>query len=334
MAKFPPSDIVALLDHNPTFNLGESTSQDLVLGEILDADAIERLGQVRLGYGPSLGDADLRQEVATNHGVTAEQVLITVGGASALCMIAFVLCDPGDTIVVAAPNFPPTLDVMGAVGADLVPLRLDFDAGYRFSINALRAVLTPATKLVSFTTPHNPSGRIVSADECRAVLDCMAEICSEAYLVVDESYRETVYGNSAAPPSAAALSPRVITSASVSKCRGAPGLRIGWLTCLDEALFEQLALAKLNTVLSCPVVDELLALCCIRLRPDIYADTDVDRFFARLQVNDAMVTEGRWFGDETRVFRLGFGFLPIDMLDGALAAVARALDEARPASAA
>jgi hypothetical protein len=47
-----------------------------------------------------------------------------------------------------------------------------------------------------------------------------------------------------------------------------------------------------------------------------------------------MVAEGRWFGDETRVFRLGFGFLPIDMLDGALAAVARALDEARPASAA
>jgi DNA-binding transcriptional MocR family regulator len=76
------------------------------------------------------------------------------------------------------------------------------------------------------------------------------------------------------------------------------------------------------------------ALCCIRLRPDVYADTDVDRFFARLQVNDAMVAEGRWFGDETRVFRLGFGFLPIDMLDGALAAVARALDEARPASAA
>lgn len=264
MAKFPQSDIVALLDQDPTFNLGESTSKDLVLGEIMDAGVIKRLSQLGLGYGSSLGDQALRDEIATSLGVSADQVLVTVGGASALFMISFVLCDAGDQIVVAAPNFPPTLDVMAAVGARLVPLRLDFDSGYRFSIDDLRAALTPATRLVSVATPHNPSGRIFSIADCEAALACMAEICPDAYLVVDESYRETVYGDVAPPPSAAPLSPKVITSASVSKCHGAPGLRIGWLSCLDEALFEQLALAKLNTVLSCSVVDELLALEVLR----------------------------------------------------------------------
>ena len=272
MARFPKSDIVALLDQDPTFNLGESTSKDLVLGEILDADLIERLAQVRLGYGSSLGDPALRDEIAESLGVSADQVLVTVGGASALFMISFVLCDPGDEIVVAAPNFPPTLDVMAAVGARLVPLRLDFDTGYRFSIDDLRAALSPATKLVSFATPHNPSGRIFSIADCEAALASMAEVCPDAYLVVDESYREAVYGDVASPPSAAPLSPKVITSASVSKCHGAPGLRIGWLSCLDERLFEQLALAKLNTVLSCSVVDELLALEVLRRKETLFGE--------------------------------------------------------------
>lgn len=75
------------------------------------------------------------------------------------------------------------------------------------------------------------------------------------------------------------------------------------------------------------------ALCCIRLRPDVYSDADVDAFFARLKINDAMVAEGRWFDDETRIFRLGFGYPSLAMLDDALAAVARSLADSVPARA-
>ena len=48
--------------------------------------------------------------------MSPDSVVITVGGASALFMITFVLCTPDDDIVVTAPNFPPTLEVMRAVG--------------------------------------------------------------------------------------------------------------------------------------------------------------------------------------------------------------------------
>jgi hypothetical protein len=55
MERFSKNDIIALLDDDPRFNLGESTSRDLMLGELLDADVIDRLGRIRLGYGTSLG---------------------------------------------------------------------------------------------------------------------------------------------------------------------------------------------------------------------------------------------------------------------------------------
>ena len=50
MERFSKNDIIALLDDDPKFNLGESTSRDLMLGELLDADVIDRLGRIRLGY--------------------------------------------------------------------------------------------------------------------------------------------------------------------------------------------------------------------------------------------------------------------------------------------
>jgi DNA-binding transcriptional MocR family regulator len=47
--------------------------------------------------------------------------------------------------------------------------------------------------------------------------------------------------------------------ASLSKCHGAAGLRIGWAITRDAALREQLVTAKFNTVISCSTLDEAAA---------------------------------------------------------------------------
>ena len=370
MERFSKNDIIALLDDHPKFNLGESTSRDLMLGELLDADVIDRLGRIRLGYGNSQGHDELREHIARILAVAPEAVVVSVGAASALFMITFVLCEPGDEIVVTTPNFPPTIEVMRAVGTSIKPIRLDFDDEYLPRLENFEVALTTHTKMVSFATPQNPSGVAIPENVCKGVLQLMSEICPDAFLVVDESYREAVYGEDQVPPSAANLSAQVITTASVSKCHGAPGLRIGWLTCHNPKLVEQLVLAKMNTVISGSVVDEFLALevlrhgnqivrerqeglevafrkvenwvdneqeliawvrpdggalCCVRLRPELFSDTHVKKFYKEVRLRDALVANGSWFGDEERVFRLGFGFLPPAELDEALAATSEAL---------
>jgi aspartate/methionine/tyrosine aminotransferase len=373
MGRFRKNEIIALLDQRPEHNLGESTSQDLALGEIIDGDVLERLKSLRLGYGSSQGEPELRAHIAANLGVSPDEVIVTVGGSSALFATTFVLCKPGDEAVVTSPNFPPTIEVIRAVGAELRPVRLEFDNGYRVAREAFAEALSADTKLVSFATPQNPSGVAFSRQDCEAVLALMGEICPDAYLVIDETYRESVYGEAEVPPSLANLSPRVITIASMSKCHGAPGLRIGWMSCREPALAEQLVLAKLNTVITCSVVDECLALevlrradtvlgerrhllgeaivkvehwverhshliewvrpdggalCCVRLRPERFDAAGVETFHRELGRNSVLVAQGSWFGEEARIFRLGFGYPPPGKLQGALDAVGRALDAA------
>ncbi len=94
----------------------------------------------------------------------------------------------------------------------------------------------------------------------------MRRLAPEAYLFIDETYRDATYGDEPLPGSAALLGPRVITGASVSKAYGAPGLRVGWLTVRDAGLRERLTIAKMNTVISCSPLDETLAAVVIENR--------------------------------------------------------------------
>ena len=94
----------------------------------------------------------------------------------------------------------------------------------------------------------------------------MRDVAPNAYLLVDETYRDASYGVEDLLPSAAALGPRVITGASVSKAYGAPGLRAGWLTVREPDLRERLMVAKMNTVISGSPLDETLAAAVIENR--------------------------------------------------------------------
>src|SRR5262245_42051561 len=71
------------------------------------------------------------------------------------------------------------------------------------------------------------------------------------------------------------------------------------------------------------------ALCCVRLRSDEFDRASVARFHAALAALEARVGDGRWFGEEPRVFRLGFGLLSIPELEHALGALGTALQQAK-----
>jgi len=69
------------------------------------------------------------------------------------------------------------------------------------------------------------------------------------------------------------------------------------------------------------------ALCCMRLRADAFNDIDVSTFWTLLPRHDLQLASGAWFGESQRVFRLGFGYLPPDLLGPALSALSSAMDE-------
>src|SRR5262249_1394258 len=108
LARFPRNEIISLVGAAPRYDLGESFGPNLSGGELIGAAAWEELAQAALAYGPAEGDARLRQAIADQHGVGADDVVVTVGGAQALFLAAFILCGPGDEAVTTAPVFPHT----------------------------------------------------------------------------------------------------------------------------------------------------------------------------------------------------------------------------------
>ena len=363
MRRFPKNEIVSLIGETPRYDLGESVGPDLHLDDLLSASGLRNIGEVPLGYGTAQGDLRLRRAIADFHAVTPDDVVVTVGGMHALFLVAFILCDRDDEAVTTSPVFPLARNALEVVGAKVRTVRLSFDRGYRLDLDALRGQLSERTKLVVAASPQNPSGVAVSPTTIRDVIELMAERCPGAYLLLDETYREAAYGDDPVAPSAVGLSPTVISCASLSKCHGAPGLRLGWAITRDSALREQLVIGKFNTVVSCSPVDEVLALevleqrdriiaerrerlaqglaatarwaseherfvdwvrpdagaiCCVRLKPVVFDEVAVSRFYDVLADEGVRVANGRWFGEEARVFRLGFGWLPTPELKAAL----------------
>ena len=363
MARFPKNDIISLIGEMPRYDLGESVGPDLRLGDVLDLSAQPSLREMALGYGTAHGDPRLRTLIANAHGASPDDVVVTVGAMHALFLVAFVLCDRGDEAVTVSPMFPLARNTLEVVGAKIRTVSLSFDRGYQLDAADIGRHLSERTRLVSLASPQNPSGVASSLKVVRDIVALMEERCPGAHLLLDETYREAAYGDDAVAPSAVGLSHRVVSCASLSKCHGAPGLRLGWVITRDAALKEQLVVGKFNTVISCSPLDEALALyvlerrdhiigerrqrlaeglaltadwirendalvewvrpdagalCCVRLKPSVFDNGAVDRFYATLAREGVRVANGIWFGDEARVFRLGFGLLSKADLEAAL----------------
>lgn len=356
----------ALQETDVGFDLGRSTSNNLSFGEVLDERLIEELRRSSIGYGTTEGDEALRAEIAGGVGIQPGQVLTTGGAVAALHLAVFCLCDYGDEVVTVVPGFPATFDIIQALGAVKKPLPLHFDDSYRLDLERLSTLLSERTKLVLLASPHNPSGVVVNPDLTMSILDVVCDRAPNAYLLMDETFREAAYGDNPPTPSAASASQRILTVSSLSKAHGAPGLRLGWITCCDPELLAHLKVGKGKTAISCSVLDERMGahimanrgellrdrnerlgaalamvddwiarnasrvewvrpdaggLCCVRLKHTAYDDARVETFYRMATERQINLATGDRFLDVRRIFRLGFGALPIATFERALEAL-------------
>jgi aspartate/methionine/tyrosine aminotransferase len=245
-------------------NLAESSYADRRLADYaIDGD----VGEMLLPYGEHLGSERLRALVAAEGDrLSPGDVLITAGAAAGLFIVASALLAPGAHALVCAPNYATNLETPRALGADLETIDLRFEEGWRLDIDDIASRLRADTRLVSITYPHNPTGSTISVDELRAVVQ-LVESHPTATLLVDETYRELAYAD--VLPLASGLSPRALGISSMSKVYGLPGLRVGWLTCRDEALMETLLAAKEQIFISGAVLDEELSARVLERRSEI-----------------------------------------------------------------
>jgi aspartate/methionine/tyrosine aminotransferase len=236
---------------NVKYNLTESSISDAVFGNIkLD------INELKLCYGHHVGKPELRELIASGFpNISAENVLITAGAASALFIVATTLLEREDHLIVLRPNYASNIETPRAIGCEISYCDLSFDNKFEVSVEEIRSLIKPNTKLISVTHPHNPTGIIIPKE----TLLKLAELAQQynCFLLVDETYREL--NRSEIYPIAASLHKNLITVCSVSKAYGLPGIRIGWLITQDAQLFEKFLAAKEQIFLCNSVIDEEIA---------------------------------------------------------------------------
>jgi len=232
-------------------NLAESSFADQRL-----SDLGITMSDLLLFYGDHKGKPELRDLIASEYDVHPKDVLLTAGAAPALFIVATSLLEKGDELLVAKTNYATNIETPRAIGAKLNLLPLRFENKYAIDLDELNNSITPSTRLVSLTYPHNPTGVTIDPGTLKKIIEIIER--KNTYLLYDETYRD-MHFTAPAPPLAATLSPRVISICSMSKSFGLPGIRIGWLICRRQELMETFLAAKEQIFITNSVVDEEIA---------------------------------------------------------------------------
>jgi aspartate/methionine/tyrosine aminotransferase len=231
LEQFAMERMQSTYENQVEFNLSESGVHPLTLAELVDeAGAIDALLAESLRYTQSNGTTALRALVASMYpGATPDHVQVTNGGAEANYVTTWHLVEPGDEVVMMAPNYMQTRGLARAFGATVTewPLLHAADGKpWRVDIEALERLVTSRTKLIIICNPNNPTGARFEADD----LDRIAAVAARhgSWILSDEIYRGAEL-DGRETPSMWGRTERVIVTSGLSKAYGLPGLRIGWV---------------------------------------------------------------------------------------------------------
>ncbi|VTU30184.1 Aspartate aminotransferase [Variovorax sp. PBS-H4] len=229
---------------------------DEVTPEPIRRAAIESLQQGETFYAHNLGLPELREAVARymsglHPAIDAGRIAITSGGVSALMLAVQALVDAGDEVVAVTPVWPNLTAQPAILGARLrsVPL-VPVEGQWTLDLEALRAAVTPATRLLVINAPNNPTGWTLTRDEQQAILDHCRQ--TGTWILADEVYERLYYeptSNGCAPSflDVAAPGDRLVVVHSFSKSFLMTGWRLGWLV-LPPAMVEGMGkLIEFNT---------------------------------------------------------------------------------------
>jgi 2-aminoadipate transaminase len=203
-----------------------------------EADGILDYGEVE-GYRP-LRELIARRMARREMLVDPDEIMITNGSQQGIDMVARLMLDPGDQIVVEGPAYIGAMQTFDAYEASYVVAPIDEDGLDVAALDRMLSATGARPKLI-YTVPtfQNPTGITMTRTRREALLALARE---RGILVLeDDPYGELYYGD-APPQPLRALDPSVVYLGSFSKTI-APGIRVGW-TVAPRHLMDLLLMAK------------------------------------------------------------------------------------------
>lgn len=224
-------DIAAEMDEVISLSVGEP---DFATPWHIRQEGIHTLEKGRTWYSPNAGLLALREAIAgyiRRHGGVEydpkSEILVTVGGSEAIDLTFRALLNPGDEVLIPEPSFVCYEPLTRMAGGVPVPLVTRMEDDFRLTAEAVRAAITPRTKLLVLPFPNNPTGAIME----RAHLEEIAAVLRGTDIMVlsDEIYGELTYGRKhVSITTIDGMQERTVLVSGFSKAFAMTGWRLGY----------------------------------------------------------------------------------------------------------
>ena len=238
-------DSIAMSGIRKMFDLASPSSINLGLGEpdlLPPKKAIDGMTLAAENglnkYGPTAGIPDLRAAVAEKysvyHPLTANNVMITPSGSSALLEVCMSVLDPGDNVLIPSPGFVIYGPHAKLAGGTFTEYRLTPET-FQPDIDDIQSKITKNTEAIFVNNPSNPTGSVLDEDTYKAILDVAED--KDLLIVSDEVYDSFIYEGRHL--SYLSHLDRSIVVGGFSKMMAVTGWRLGFLMS-NEDMMEHL----------------------------------------------------------------------------------------------
>jgi aminotransferase len=216
-------------------------------------------------YTSNSGTLDLRVEIDKyldrRFGVSYDpekEIIVTVGASEAIDIAIRSIIETGDEVIIPTPSFVCYAPITRMAGGVPVTVKTEYKDKFKLTPEALRAAITPRTKLLVLPYPNNPTGAIMTREELMGI----AEVLKDTNILVlsDEIYAEMTYGKQHCSfASIEGMKERTILINGFSKAYAMTGWRLGYL-CAPAPLTEQMLKIHQYCIMSAPTTSQLAAI--------------------------------------------------------------------------
>ena len=259
-------DLAAEMPHCISLGVGEPDFK--TPWAIRDA-GIRSLEQGRTRYTANAGLAELRAEICRYLARRFEldyepgQVVVTVGGSEAIDLTIRALVAPGDEVIIPEPCFVCYTPITQLTGGVAVPVVTRAEDEFRLTADALRAAITPRTKLLVLPYPNNPTGGVLGQRDLAAIAEVLRG--TDIMVLSDEIYAELTYGldRHVSIASLPGMAERTVVVNGFSKAYAMTGWRLGYAAGPRD-IIKVMTKIHQSCIMSAPTTSQYAAVTALR----------------------------------------------------------------------
>jgi len=230
---------------------------------------IESLQKGKTYYTSNAGTPELREEICNylkrrfDLSYTPAETMVTVGGSEAIDLAIRAVVEPGDEVIIPTPCFVCYEPIVKMAGGIPVIVETKAEDRFKLTAEALRAAITPRTKMLVLPFPNNPTGAIMTRED----LEAIAPLLRDTNIVVlsDEIYAEMTYGGNqhVSIASLEGMWERTVIASGFSKAYAMTGWRMGYLAA-PLPLAEQMLKIHQYAIMCAPTTSQFAAVEALR----------------------------------------------------------------------